>query len=81
MAGLALDESPIPEENLGFELPDSDAMLYSVGARYRISDSLDIGMAYLYDAKESRDVHNDKINGTFDDAAAHLVSCGLTFKL
>ncbi len=81
MAGFALDENPIPDSTLGFDLPDSDATLYSVGFRYRINEDLDVGMAYLYDDKESRDVVNEYLNGVFDDAGAHLVTVGLSYKL
>lgn len=81
MAGIAIDENPVPTENLGFELPDSDAMLYSVGLRYKVNQDMELGVAYLYDVKESRDVSNAAINGTFDDAAAHLLTFGFSYKL
>ncbi len=32
MGGFAYDETPAPTENIGFELPDSDAWIYSLGA-------------------------------------------------
>jgi long-chain fatty acid transport protein len=81
MAGFAIDENPVPSEYLGFELPDSDARLYSLGVRYRINDDMEMGVAYLYDDKESRTVRNDTISGTFEDASAHLVTFGFTYKL
>lgn len=79
MAGFTYDESPIPEDTLGFELPGSDAYIYSLGFRYRVNDQTEIGVAYLYDYKEDRSVSNDMINGKFTDAAAHLVSVGLSY--
>lgn len=81
MAGIAIDENPVPNDNLGFELPDSDAMLYSVGLRYKVNQDMELGVAYLYDDKESRDVNNASIDGSFEAAAAHLVTFGLTYKL
>jgi len=82
MAGIAFDENPVPDATLGFELPDSDALLYSAGLRYQVNKDLDLGVAYLYDDKESRRVTNAVgINGSFDDAAAHLVTVGLSYKL
>ncbi|WP_232363717.1 OmpP1/FadL family transporter [Desulfogranum japonicum] len=81
MAGFAIDENPAPDEHLGFELPDSDAKLYSLGARYQVNESVEVGVAYLYDDKESRTVSNRAANGTFEDAAAHLFTVGLTWKL
>lgn len=81
MAGFAIDENPAPSENLGFELPDSDALLYSVGLRYKINENMEMGVAYLYDDKESRTVSNGIIEGTIEDASAHLVTFGFTYKL
>jgi long-chain fatty acid transport protein len=81
MAGIAIDKNPVPDSTLGFELPDSDAMLYSVGLRYKVNANLELGAAYLYDDKESRSVTNATINGNFKDAAAHLVTVGLTYKM
>ncbi len=83
MAGFTYDETPVPEENLGFELPDSNAYLYSVGFRYRVSEAMEIGASYLFDYKESRTVSNGSatsgINGEFSDSAAHLFSMGLSY--
>jgi len=81
MAGFALDENPIPNATVGFDLPDSDAKLYSLGLRYQVNADLDLGIAYLYDDKESRSVANEFINGTFDDGGAHLLTVGLSYKL
>ena len=80
MGGIAWDENPIPEESLGFELADSDAWLYSVGARYAFNEKLEAGVSLLYDYKEDREVKNDTINGEFTNATAFLVSCGLTYR-
>lgn len=79
MAGFAYDETAIPDATLGFELPDSDSFLYSLGARYRVSEQMEVGVAYLYDYKTSRSVSNDTINGTFTDASAHLLTVGLSY--
>ncbi|OQX73925.1 MAG: hypothetical protein B6D59_04180 [Campylobacteraceae bacterium 4484_4] len=79
MAGFAIDESPIPENTLNFELPDSDAMIYSAGFDYRYSDKLGFTMGILYDKKDERTVHNSVINGTFKDASALLVSAALRY--
>ncbi len=81
MAGFAIDENPVPDDTLGFDLPDSDAQLYSLGLRYSVNNNIDIGMAYLYDDKDSRSVSNEVVNGTFDGAGAHLITVGLSYKL
>lgn len=82
MAGFAIDKNPVPDSTLGFELPDSDAKLYSIGARYQPNERLTLGAAYLYDDKESRSVTNTSAtapNGTFDNAGAHLVTVSLRY--
>jgi len=81
MAGFGIDENPIPDSTLAFDLPDSDAKLYSLGLRYQINADFDLGIAYLYDDKDSRSAVNEMVNGTFDDAGAHLVTVGFSYKL
>lgn len=80
MAGFAIDETPVPDHSLGFELPDSDAKIYSVGGKYQLNDQYELGLAYLYDDKEERTLRlddNNTIVGEFKNAAAHLVTIGL----
>jgi long-chain fatty acid transport protein len=87
MAGFAIDKNGAPDSTLGFELPDSDAKLYSVGFEYKINEKMKIGLAYLYDQKESRTVldaaasaTNPVPNGKFEDASAHLVTASFKYK-
>lgn len=86
MAGFAIDKNPVPNNTLGFELPDSDAKLYSLGCEYKLSEKMKIGLAYLFDDKESRTVTNRSATnttapyGTFTDSGAHLVTASLKYK-
>jgi long-chain fatty acid transport protein len=86
MAGYAYDESPAPDNTLGFELPDSDAQLYSCGFEYKLSDTMSIGMAYLFDKKKERTVDNRTItnqtapSGTLKDSEAHLITASFKYK-
>lgn len=84
MAGFAIDKSPAPNSTLGFELPDSDAKLYSVGFEYKVTQNLKMGLAYLYDDKEDRTITSRASAtapyGTFTDSAAHLVTASLKYK-
>jgi len=84
MVGLVYDESPVPDETIGFELPDSNALIVSIGARWAMSDKLDIGAAVLYDQKEDRTVkaedNDNQLDGTFSNSSALLVSVGLGYK-
>lgn len=83
MGGFGYDENPAPTEAIGFELPDSDAFLYSAGLQYTVNDKMDIGIAALYDYKESRTVKvnpADRIYGEFTNASAFLLTVGLNYK-
>lgn len=87
MGGFAYDETPVPSENIGFELPDSDAWIYSLGAQYKVTEKMDIGIAALYDYKESRRATTSPdatnvvvIDGEFKDAAALLITVGLNYR-
>jgi len=84
MLGFTYDESPVPDETLGFELPDSNALIGSIGARWAMSDKFDLGAAVLYDKKEDRTVkaedNDNRIDGTFSNSSALLVSVGLGYK-
>jgi len=87
MGGIAWDENPAPAKNIGFELPDSNAWLFSLGTQYKVTENLDIGLAALYDYKQSRKVKSAPsatgsiaIDGEFTDAAALLVTAGINYK-
>ncbi|MGB3209350.1 MAG: OmpP1/FadL family transporter [Desulforhopalus sp.] len=81
MGGFGYDENPAPTEHIGFELPDSDAFLYSLGAQYKVNENMEIGIAALYDYKESRTVQSadGRVNGEFTNASAILVTAGLSY--
>ena len=87
MGGFAIDETPVPSKTIGFELPDSDAKIYSAGVRYQYSKNLSFGIAFLYDNKDSRSIvegiSDNSIlirGGTFDDGGAFLTTLGLSYK-
>lgn len=83
MGGIAYDQTPAPAANIGFELPDSDAWLFSLGAQYKMSEKMDLGIAALYDYKESRNILVNPagvVYGEFTNASALLVTVGLNYK-
>ncbi|MDD5158862.1 MAG: outer membrane protein transport protein [Sulfuricurvum sp.] len=84
MAGVAYDETPTPETTLGYELPDSDAWIVSLGGRYQLDSHWNIGLAGLVDMKKSREVHqsggSNPVNGEFTDARAYLVTAGIEYR-
>jgi long-chain fatty acid transport protein len=84
--GFAIDETPVREETLGFELPDSDAYMYSAGMQYDYTDHLSFGVSYMYHHTTSRSVSNASvagipgIDGTFKEGGAHAVNFGVIWK-
>ena len=83
MGGVAYDETPVPKETAGFELPDSDAWLFSAGAQYKVNEKMDVGMAFLYDYKTEREFTvnpTSTLYGEITDASAILVTVGLNYK-
>lgn len=80
MAGVAYDETPVPETSLGYELPDADAFMVSLGGRYQMDEHWDIGFGSLIDMKKDRTVHNGSIDGQFSNARAYLVTCGIEYR-
>lgn len=83
MAGYAYDESPSPQSTVSFELPESDAQIFSLGARYNYNDALSVGIAGLYDKKDSITVSQttgNQLNGTFSNASAFLLTLGVGYK-
>jgi len=80
MAGIVIDETPVPEDKVSFELPDSDGVAISFGGRYEIDDNLDVGLSTMYLMKESRTASPDGIDGEFASSATYLISTGLSYK-
>ncbi|WP_121011455.1 OmpP1/FadL family transporter [Hydrogenivirga caldilitoris] len=79
MAGIAYDETPVPERTLGFELPDSDGWILSAGGIYKPEPKVEIGVAYLYFMKKDRSVNNDRIQGKFKDISAHMLTLSIGY--
>ena len=82
MAGMVYFETPMPEQTLNFEHPDSKGMAYSVGARYAMSETVEVGASFLYADRENRTVSNNDngIDGTFSNTAVYYLSLGVEYK-
>ncbi len=81
MAGVAYDETPVPEKTLNFELPDSNAWIVSMGGRYQVDANWNVGLAGLIDMKSDRSVSNNNngIDGEFTNARAYLITLGVEY--
>lgn len=80
--GFAIDETPVQEDTLGFELPDSDGYMYTAGLQYAFSKSLKAGISYMFYYTTSRSVSGESqaglpaIQGEFTDGGAHAINVG-----
>jgi len=80
MAGLVIDETPVPDDTLGFDLPDTDSTAISFGGRYKVNDKVDVGLSALYSMHDDRKVQNDSLDGEFTDGNVLIISAGLGYK-
>jgi len=80
MAGLVFDQTPVPDAVVNYELPDSDSTAISVGGRYKLNKSMDIGLSALYSMRDSRKVNNSALVGEFSDGNVLIISTGLSYK-
>ena len=89
MFGYAYDETPVPKEYVGLELPDSDGQIFSTGFRYKYSDQINFGAALLVDKKkeltlkpgENLEMNNYLAGGAkFEDGYAYLFTLGIEYK-
>jgi long-chain fatty acid transport protein len=87
MMGFAIDETPVPDETIGFELPDSDAKIFSMGFKYQQTENLSWGIAFLYDSKEARGLtkgvaENEILanGGGFSGGGAYLTTIGISYE-
>jgi len=83
MAGYSKDETPINKKYVSYELPDSDADIYTVGVRLKANENLSYGIAYLHDEKESFSLaageNANGITGKFSGGGADLLTVGMAY--
>lgn len=83
MGAVGIDESPVPTETIGFELPDSDAKIISAGFEYKLDNSSSFGLAYLISIKDDKKVtmvNDNPISGEFTNSKVSLLTLGYTYK-
>ena len=84
MVGLAYDVSPVPDATIGFENPDSNSKVISLGGRYEINEKMSVGLAGLVTLKDDRSVNNiadgGHVDGEFSNSPVYLLSAGMEYK-
>ena len=87
MMGFALDETPVPQETIGFELPDSAAKIFSMGFSYQQTQNLSWGVSFLLDSKESQNIAKGVAEnpvlangGGLSGGGAYLTTIGVSYE-
>lgn len=80
MVGYAYDESPVPSETLGYELPSSNGNIFSLGGKYKYDENFEFGLAGLMAIYKDRKVHNTVLNGEFSNSKSYLISASVEYK-
>jgi long-chain fatty acid transport protein len=84
MGAYAYDETPVPIKNLSYELPDSNAHIFSAGIRIKHNKKLSYGFAILYDKKDDISIkvgeNANGIIGEFNDGGAILTTFGISYE-
>lgn len=76
MGGVVYDYSPIPKKRLGYELPDTNTLAFSIGGRYKLDTKTEVGLATLYSFHSDRKNNN----GEFSEGNVLMISAGVTYK-
>lgn len=83
MAGFMIDRHTSMSNKTGFEVPDTNAYLYSVGANYKITSDLELACGFLYQDRQKRSVSGSNgkdANGELDRTSAYIVNLGVKYK-
>ena len=82
MGSYGIDESPAPADTLSFELPDTDAKIYSLGFNYKLNKTSSFGAAYLISVKDDVAVNigtgAGDVAGEFSNSSVSLLTLGYT---
>jgi len=81
MVGGGIYGNPVPDATISFDLPDSDSWFASLGFRYKHSEKLSYGAAYLHAEKKDRTATSAdfSVDGTFSGAASNLLVFSLAY--
>ncbi len=79
MAGVVIDQTPVPDSKVSYELPDSDSLSVSFGGRYQWNESWNFGFSTLYSMRDDRVVDNSHMTGTFSTSNVLIVSTGIGY--
>lgn len=80
MGGIAYSTNAADDEYVSYSSPESDSMTYSIGGRYILNESIELGLATLYSENKSRSVSNSKVKGKLSDKSVYSITVGASYK-
>ena len=80
MSGIAYSTNAADEDYVSFSSPEADSMTYALGGRYRLDDSLELGLAVLYADYDDRTSNNGTVDGKLSDRDVYTITAGMNFK-
>lgn len=84
MAGLAYSPNAADEKYVTFSSPESDFMTYSMGTKYKINDSIELGLSGMLAQGEERTISQPTnplgINGVLSARDIYIVAFGAGYK-
>jgi long-chain fatty acid transport protein len=84
-AGLAFDESPVPDNTRSVRTVDADRTWYSVGAGYKSSDNLQFDLAYRYISFANAPINQNiprtggALVGEYNDVNIHTLAAQMNY--
>ena len=82
-AGFGYDESPIASNNLKVDPPMDRQLGYSFGLQSRLTDTLNLSLAYQYldmgDLRVEQELFPGQVLRGYSDATTHVFQAALTF--
>lgn len=83
MGGIAYSTNAADEEYVSFSSPEADSMTYALGGRYKLDDSLELGLAVLYADYDDRTSNNSgagNVDGTMTNRDVYTITAGMNYK-
>ena len=83
MGGFAYSTNATSDKYISYSSPESDSFTYSMGARYKVNDKMNVGFALLYAYYQSRTLEQGTatgVNGTLSGKTATTLTLGLNYR-
>ena len=85
MGAVTFDEAASRTYTTGYDLPDTNSVIYAAGFNYKFTDALELGASYFYQNRKARDAKHVSgnpydPNGRFERGNAQAINLGVKYK-